>query len=105
MTTDQTCICHLPNSPNWVDHHLQHTAKKEELIIEEYTQVLEAIEEQYLRLGKLLMDTEKGTFQEDALQAVMNHVREMMTTNEASLNKARNALWEKFEQEGGDVYR
>lgn len=104
MTTRPICICNLPDSPNWADHHLKHTAEKEELIIEQYTQILEAMEDQYLRLGKLFIDAEKGSFEERALEGVMDHVREIMTRNEASLDKARNALWEESEEEGGEVY-
>ncbi|PBP22702.1 hypothetical protein BUE80_DR006415 [Diplocarpon rosae] len=104
MSRSSICICSNPTAPKWADHHLEHTAAKEEFIIEQYAQVLEAAEDQYLRLGELFKNTRRGSFEEKALQRMMWHVREAMAESEECLRVAWESLWKTFEEESGQLF-
>lgn len=86
-----------------MEHHLEHTQEKELFLIDQYTLVLEAMEDRYVELGQLFMDIEKGGFEENALQEVMDHVRDVMGQNELCLTRARVELWREFENAGGVI--
>lgn len=68
--------------------------------MEQYTQVLEALEDQYLRIGNLFMEVEKKSFEEMALGNLLHSIKEAMGQNELRLTETRRDLWEKYWEEG-----
>ncbi|CZT02017.1 uncharacterized protein RAG0_09341 [Rhynchosporium agropyri] len=102
-TTLTTCsISTIPSSSQQTQHHLEHTQQTEEFLIEQYTQVLEALEAQYTRLSKLLLDIEEGSFEGRAIEDLLESVREAMRCNDVGMAETRRDLWRGFWEDGAD---
>ena len=106
MAATSTCICAQASSIDWSEHHLDHTQQKEEFLVEQYTQVLEALEDQYLRVKTLFTEIEEESFEGVALGSLLDSIGEAMRQNEVELTRTRRDLWKRYWEDGviaGDV--
>lgn len=78
---------------------LEETQQREEYLIEQYTSVLDTLEAKHLEVGKKLMETAPGSFEDKVLRAVMDTLRQGVRENERHLEAQRRELWADFETE------
>ncbi|CZR54436.1 uncharacterized protein PAC_04320 [Phialocephala subalpina] len=96
-------ICNLRDHTNFPTHHLSHTQQKEEYLIAQYSDVLDALQKLYLKISHTLLAEIEGTFEADVLEEVLDYLRETMKHNEHCLNEARWKLWAKYQEDGVTV--
>lgn len=81
---------------NFDKHHLAHTQQREGFLIAQYSTVLGTLQKQYLDIRSKLLTEIEGSFEEAALEGVLDHLREAMEHNEYCLKEAIVKLWGKF---------
>ncbi|KAL2074565.1 hypothetical protein VTL71DRAFT_8343 [Oculimacula yallundae] len=97
-----TSVCPSP-SPYTTKRNLSHTQQREEFLIEQYTQVLEALEDQYSRISNLLLDVEKESFEGKVLGELLDSIKEAMRRNDRDVTEGRRELWRAYwEEEAGE---
>ena len=98
---ENNCICNLRDHIDFDKHHFDHTQQKEEVIMAHYSKVLDALQKQYLDIRTRISTEIQGSFEEDVLEGVLDHLRDLMGNNEYCVAEARRKLWVTFNAEEG----
>lgn len=99
IASQNDCICSHSDHADFEKHHLQHTQQKEEFLMTQYSNILGILQKQYLKLSSTLLTELSGSYEEDVLEGVLDHLRDAMTHNQHCVNEARRKLWTKFRAE------